>query len=420
MPDLKHADLSRAVDQSNRHRETVLWVNQFAATASDGGGTRHLDLGRALVQLGWAVTVVASDFHLHQRRFTRRSESGMHRPLSENVAGVTFRWLWSFPYGGNDWRRVLNWLSFAWQVLRRGAGSDRPRVVVGSSPQLFAALGAWALACRQGVPFILEVRDLWPESMAAVSGRRGLGYHLLGLLARFLYRRADRIIVLARGAAAVVVASGVAAEKIVCIPNGVDPDSLTTDQRSEHQHFTAIYAGAHGPANGLETVLDAAEQLKNHPSIRFMLVGDGPSKANLVFDAARRGLGNVEFRQSVSKPVLHSLFAEADCGIMVLRDAPLFSWGVSPNKLFDYLGDQLPVVCNVPGDVAEMLASAGGGVQAADHTGTALAKAVLRMFATPFGERLEMGRSGKRWVLSEHNRTTLAFRVDALFREIQT
>ncbi|MEO8031534.1 MAG: glycosyltransferase family 4 protein [Gemmatimonadota bacterium] len=399
---------------------TVLWVNQFAATASDGGGTRHLDLGRALGQLGWDVTVIASDFHLHQRRFTRRSSSNQRGALVEQVAGITFLWLWSFPYGANDWRRVVNWLSFGWEVVRRGSGARRSAVVVGSSPQLFAALGAWVLARRQGAAFVLEVRDLWPESMAAVSGRRGLSYQLLGILARFLYRRADRVIVLARGAATVIEACGVPAQRIVWIPNGVDPASLGNTGRVEHGIFTVIYAGAHGPANGLETVLDAAEQLKDHPYIRFMLVGDGPSKANLVFDAARRGLGNVEFRESVAKPVLHSLFAEADCGIMVLRDAPLFSWGVSPNKLFDYLGDQLPVVCNVPGDVAEMLASAGGGVQAADHTGTALAKAVLRMFATPFGERLEMGRSGKRWVLSEHNRTTLAFRVDALFREIQT
>ncbi|MCU0621640.1 MAG: glycosyltransferase, partial [Gemmatimonadales bacterium] len=180
---------------------SLLWVNHFAVTPADGGGTRHYDLARTLARLGWTVTVASADFHLHGRRYTRRAGASDRRAIHEPLDGVRFAWLWSAPYAGNDWRRVRNWLSFARRVATADWSAPRPDVVIGSSPHLFAALGAWWAARRLEVPFVLEVRDLWPESLEAVSGRRGALYHTLDRLATFLYARADRIVVLARGSA---------------------------------------------------------------------------------------------------------------------------------------------------------------------------------------------------------------------------
>lgn len=402
-------------------RRSVVWVNQFAVTPADAGGTRHFDLAKVLDGLGWEVTVLASDFHLHKRRFTRRPVDSSRGPIDEIVSGVRFRWLWSRPYRNNDWHRLVNWLSFGWAVAREVTSSGnlgRPLVLIGSSPQPFAALGAWVLARRLRVPFILEVRDLWPESLEAVSGRRGMAYHLLGSLARFLYRQADRVIILARGNAAALRAAGVADQAIIYIPNGIDPSTFVQAARPERSAITLVYAGAHGPANGLEAVLAAAEILRADDRIRFLLVGDGPAKESLVTEARRLSLPNVEFRAPVGKNELGAVFAEADAGLMVLRDAPLFASGVSPNKLFDYLAAGLPVVSNVPGDVAEMLRLSGAGEQSAGPTAIALAEAIRRLAARAPEERREMGRRGRAWVLAEHDRRALARRVAEVLDEV--
>ena len=145
----------------------------------------------------------------------------------------------------------------------------------------------------------------------------------------------------------------------------------------------------------------------------MVLVGDGPSKSTLRTDAGRRGLTNVEFLDPVPKQDMPALLSRSNAGLMVLRDAPLFAFGVSPNKLFDYFGAQLPVVCNVPGEVAAMVATAGAGEQAVDTSSSALAAAIERLANTSCERRAEMGAAGRRWVHEEHNRTRLAARLDA-------
>jgi glycosyltransferase involved in cell wall biosynthesis len=269
------------------------------------------------------------------------------------------------------------------------------------------------------VPFVFEVRDLWPESIIAAGGSMGLVYHGLDRISRYLYRRADLIICLARGTAEYLERHhAINRRKLVYIPNGVDPESCPPVEREERDAFTVIYAGAHGPANGLDLVLLAASKLEHRAEIRFLLVGDGPAKQDLVRSARERGLGNVEFKAPVPKSGMPALLAEADAGLMVLRDAPLFAFGVSPNKLFDYFGASLPVVCNVPGEVAGMVRDAGAGEQAEAGSGVALADAILRMASRTPQERAAMGRSARNWVLREHGRPALADRLDRALRGV--
>jgi glycosyltransferase involved in cell wall biosynthesis len=404
-------------------RPSLLIVNQFALLPSDGGGTRHFELGRELVRRGWRVTILASDFHMHRRVYSRRANQRDRAAKVELVEGVEVRWLWAAPYKRNDWRRGWNWLSFARSVRRTAASLPRPDVVIGSSPQLLAARAAYQAAKSLNTRFAFEVRDLWPESLVAAGGRRGIAYHVLDRVAANLYRVADRIVVLARGTADYLVARGIPARKIVFVPNGVDVDSmrpaaLGVGARENHWPFILVYAGAHGPANGLDRLLDAAEILGPRAPVRFVLIGDGPSKDSLRADAARRALANVEFRDSVSKPALVTVLSEADAGLMLLRDATLFSFGVSPNKLFDYFAVGLPVVCNVPGDVSRMLRESGAGVQAKDTGGRALANAIDAMRAKSPDERRAMGSSGRQWVEREHSREVLGARLDAHLRDL--
>jgi glycosyltransferase involved in cell wall biosynthesis len=397
---------------------SVLWINHFAVSPSDGGGTRHFELSRELSSRNWHVTVAASDFHYHSRTYTRRPGAASRAPVPERLDGVEFLWLWSAPYTSNNWRRGWNWISFGQSLSRWQPNGSAPDVVIGSSPHLFAALAGARMASRLGVPFVLEVRDLWPESLLAAGGRKGPAYHAFGAMARHLYNRADRIVVLARGSAEHIARHGVDERKIVYVPNGVDLDSFTRRPESSGDAFTLVYAGAHGPANGLDAVLDAAELLREESGVRFLLVGDGPAKAALREAAARSKLSNVEFRDPVAKSAIPDLFAAASAGLMVLRDSPLFAYGVSPNKLFDYFGAALPVICNVPGDVAGMVAAAGAGEQANDSSGAALADAIRRLLARPSAEREKMGLAGRAWVAREHSRPVLAERLDVMLREL--
>jgi len=402
---------------------TLLWVNQFALLPSDGGGTRHFELGRELVRRGWRVTVIASDFHLHRRAYSRRSGPDDREPVREMVEGVEMVWLWAAPYQANDWRRAWNWLSFARSVRRYCATLAKPDVVIGSSPQLFAARAAHHVALSFAVPFVFEVRDLWPESLLAAGGRAGPAYYVLHRVAAKLYRAAERILVLARGTADYLVERGIPQRKLIHVPNGVDVESVrpASPSPSGRKQFTVVYAGAHGAANGLDRILDAAAllgQSSGGSTVRFLFVGDGPAKSQLQSDAVRRGLNSVEFRDTVSRPELVAIFAGVDAGLMILRDAPLFSFAVSPNKLFDYLAAALPVICNVPGEVARMVNESGAGVQARDSSGEALAEAIVTLQSLPPEERHAMGASGRQWVEREHSREVLGARLDRFLREL--
>jgi glycosyltransferase involved in cell wall biosynthesis len=402
----------------------LLWINQFALLPADGGGTRHFELGRELVRHGWDVTILASDLHLHRREFTRRNSVSDRKTLIEVQDGVEVRWLWAAPYQGNDWRRARNWLTFHRSVAREGKRlARRPDVVIGSSPQIFAASAARSLARSVKCRFVFEVRDLWPESLLAAGGHRGAAYFLLGHVARGLYRDADRVLVLAKGAGEYLTGKGVSAGKIVHVPNGVDINVVrpmlresATQLHGGEAPLALIYAGAHGPANGLEQVLDAAEILKNRAEIRFILVGDGPSKAALRHDAHARGLTNIEFLEPVGKQALLELLRKSDAGLMILRDAPLFSFGVSPNKLFEYLAAALPVVCNVPGEVAEMLQRSGAGIQVPSTGGRALAAGIIALTSLSPSERERKGRAGRGWVEREHSREALGARLNEVLR----
>ena len=397
-------------------RPHLLWVNHFAAALDMGGGTRHFELGRELVRRGWRVTIAASDFHVHRREYLRRADATDKRTIVEEVDGVTFAWLWAAPYTRNDFRRVRNWLSFSMRVWRFGRRMDAPDVVIGSSPHLFAALAAQRVAQGLRRPFVLEVRDLWPESLAVSGGKPGMGYHALGALARFLYARARRIVVLAEGVREYLAKRGHSLDKLALVPNGVDVTPFTETPDPDARPFCLVYAGAHGPANGLDTVLEAAAMLRDNRAVQFVLMGDGTAKSALVERARTMQLTNVEFRESVAKTAIPQALGSNGAGLMVLRDLPLFAFGVSPNKLFDYWAARLPVICNVPGEVARLVQDAQGGIVTRDSSAAALAEAVQALVALSPAERQSLGEQGRAWVERERDRPLLAERLDQVLR----
>ncbi len=394
------------------------WINQFLATPDQPGGTRHIDFAARLRRQGVPVELVASDFNLTARRYTRRGGGGSIRPVTEEVDGVPVHFLWAAPYRGNDWRRYANMVSFGAAV---GAFLSRAPVVadtvfIGSSPSLLAAQAAAFAAAFRGVRFVLEVRDLWPESLIEVSGRDGAVARVLRRIADDLYRRADRIIVLAEGSIGPIVDRGIDRGKIVCVPNSVDPAQFATpssypDVTLRADRFCAIYAGAHGAANDLDTLVEAARLLQEggNDRVQIVLVGDGPEKPRLVGRVRSQKLGNVTFLDPVPKAAIPGLFSRCHAGILVLRDLPLFRYGVSPNKLFDYMAAGLPVVTNVPGECTDIITRAGCGVCVAPGNPRALADGLAALAGDPTATA--RGAAGRRHVLEHFNRDNLVGRL---------
>jgi glycosyltransferase involved in cell wall biosynthesis len=242
-------------------------------------------------------------------------------------------------------------------------------------------------------------------------------YRVLRALERRLYRAADAIVVLAEGSEAVIREDVGVAKQIEFIPNGADVDrfaSVEPDQTRTPLVF--LYAGAHGPANGLELLLDAAEEMQaRRVDVIIRLLGDGVSKARLVTDASRRGLANVEFVDPVPKDAIPAQMAEASVGLHVLADVPMFRYGVSPNKLFEYMAAGLPVITNTPGEVSHLVEASDGGFVVGPR---GLADGIERMAELAPEARAQLGQHGRDWVTRERDRRRLADALESLLRSV--
>jgi glycosyltransferase involved in cell wall biosynthesis len=323
------------------------------------------------------------------------------------------------PYSGNGSSRIINWVSYAVTAFVRALGARPLDVVYGSSPHLLAAFAGWTVSWLRRVPFVLEVRDVWPRvlvEMGTMSDSSML-YRLLTRLEHFLYRRADRIVILAAGVRAHIEACGVHPDRIVFIPNGADSDDFTASapreelrDRYRFQGVVAVYAGAHGPANGLDLVLDAATELQETtPTLTIVLVGDGLEKQRLVARAEQERISNVRFLDPIPKSKVRDLLAAADIGLHCLADVDLFRTGVSPNKLYDYMAAGLPTITNTLGEVADFVNGSEGGL-AVEPTG--LAGGLSRLTILSQEERSQLGISGRAHLAATRSRTAMARLVE--------
>lgn len=295
-------------------------------------------------------------------------------------------------------------------------GLQRPDVILGSSVHPLAAAAGRLLAQRFRVPFVFEVRDLWPQTlidMGAISAN-GLPAKLMRSMERWLYRHADRIIVLLPKADDYLVPLGIARERIIYIPNGVEIAERPGPAKASGAKFTLMYLGAHGQANGLHTLLEAMDVLRaqgHERNIQLRMIGDGPLKAELAAAAKAMGLTNISFEAAVPKSCTPEIAAQADAFVIVVRNLPnLYRFGISPNKLFDYMAAERPTIlaAAVPDNLID---KAGAGMTVPPDDPRALAAGILKMASLPDEERACMGRAGRAYVETHHSYQALAKRL---------
>lgn len=403
-----------------------VWIlNHYAQEPGGAGGTRHFHLAQHLVEHDWQANVIAASVELNSGR-QRLEPHEMVR--HENFSGVPFLWVRTPEYKGNGGGRMFNMLSYSLRVLRRKTTRDLPPpdVVIGSSVHPFAAMAGALLARRFGVPFVFEVRDLWPQTLVDL-GRLDEGAfvtRVLRWLERWLYRRATRIVVLLPRAWEYIVPLGIAREKIVWIPNGVDLSLFPLapqPKRQESRPFTLMYFGAHGQANGLDNLLQAMALVGKQPEgqfIRLRLVGQGPLKQELMAQASRLGLDNVVFEPPVPKSEIPGLAAQADAFVITVLALPkLYRYGISMNKLFDYLAAERPIVI-ASGASNNPVADAGAGLTVEPGKPEALAQAIIEIASLPLDEREQMGLRGRTYVEQNHSFERLAGHLAGMLNEI--
>lgn len=391
---------------------TVVWiVNHYAQEPNGAGGTRHFSLACELKARGLSPYIIAAST-VHNQKAQRLDAAQSLR--IDTIEGIPFVWLKTSIFEGNGLKRLYNMVRFGWQVRSKEllAHIPKPDVVIGSSPDPFAALGAERAAAKHGAIFLYEIRDLWPLSLIELKRMKRL--HPLALLMsaieRFLIARAKRILVVQQQSDRYLVPRGANPAHIIYLPNGIDltlfPEPAA---KQKDEHFTFMYFGAHGNGNALDTLLYAMQKIeKAYPNttIRLRLIGDGPLKPTLVALSSSLGLKHVTFEAPIAKRDIPALAAQADALIFHVVDMPVLKYGISANKLFDYLAARRPVIfaCNAPNNP---VADAQAGLTIAACDADAMANAMQEMAMITHTELGAMGDRGRAYVSKMHSTKAL-------------
>ncbi len=401
-----------------------LWIlNHYAQEPGRAGGTRHFSLAKHLRTLGWQATLFAASVELN----TGRQRLARHeKKRIETIEGVLFLWVKTPPYKGNGGGRILNMLVYSLRVWLPKTTRELPPpdVVIGSSVHPFAAVTAALLAKRHRVPFVFEVRDLWPQTLVDLGRLKDASVMTLVLrwLELWLYRRADKIVVLLPKAVDYIQPLGIAADKVVWIPNGVELDGYAKPPASTQRDvFTLMYFGAHGQANGLDCVLKAMALLSKMPDmqhVRLRLIGDGPLKPILMAQATQLNLSNVQFEDPVPKVQIPKLASSADAFVICVKNLPqLYKYGISMNKLFDYLAASRPIII-ASAAANNPVQDAGAGFTVMPESSNELAEAIKKLVNLSQEQRTAMGEAGRVYAEENHSFSALASKFALVFEKL--
>lgn len=401
----------------------ILFIHQAFATLDEAGGTRHYELARYLVEQGHCVTIITSPVSYLTGKSRQQGMPWLDR--QEPEPGITILRTYTYPaLHKNFVHRVFSFLSFMVSSFLAGLRVKNIDLVWGTSPPIFQGATAWLLARLKRVPFLFEVRDLWPAFAIAVGVLRNpLLIRATLWLERFLYRHADRVMVNSPGFIQHVIKRG--AGWVELIPNGAEPEMFYPQANGQafrsandlDGKFIVVYAGAHGMSNDLGILLRAAELLRDTPNICIVLVGDGKEKANLQAQAAQMHLTNIRFLPPVAKEQMGEVLAAADACVAILKPLELYKT-TYPNKVFDYMAAGRPVILAIDGVIRQVVEASGGGLFVPPGDPTALAQAVRRLAGDPAQSR-QMGLNGRRTIEIHFNRRILAEKLVLLLEEMR-
>lgn len=400
---------------------------------------RHPSLAEYLTRLGENVTLFSSSFE--HNNFVETKEYDKNFFIEENVKEYKRIYIKTPKYKGNGVKRLLNQLVFSVNTYKAGRrvlkDGNKPDVIMGSSVHLFTGLSAYFLARKTNTKFVFEIRDLWPKTLVDLGAlkEKSLLTRLFYLLEKFLYKKADLIISVLPDADKYIENLGIDYQKIVHIPNGIDleymDESLENDDirrkvkdlmKGYSNEFVVSFTGAHGKANGLETIIETARilqdvELEEQIKTRFLLVGEGPEKEKLINKVKRHSLSNVTFINRMPKSYIPHILNQSNVCLFHLVDTPVFNYGISSNKIFDYMYSGKPVIFAVKSsnDFAKL---AECGITVQPENPTDFADAIKKMKNLDEVKLLEYGFNGKEYVRVNHSFNELAAKLKFEFKKV--
>jgi len=395
----------------------ILYISQYFPPEAGATQTRAYEMARNLVRLGHSVTMITEvpnhpsgiiPPEYRKKFFERKAMEGID---------VIRMWVKASPTK-NFRNRMLFYLTFMLNSMLAGIflAHGPYDLIYASSPPLFVGGAALVLSRLKRIPMIFEVRDLWPESAVALgelASPRAIS--MASRLEEACYHRSRKIVVVTQGIFDRLRERGIPNEKLVLIPNGANielfyfkPEGRERIRRELHLEgkFVAIYAGIHGIAQGLETILESAHNLKNAPDIHFLLIGNGPTKSELVAAAKKLELTNLTLMDEQPRASIPDYLSAADVALIPLRNLELFK-GALPSKMFDAWACSRPVLLSIDGEAHRVMDEACGGIFVPPEDSELMEAALLKLMKDEV-ERAQMGNSGRAYTERKYSRTTLA------------
>ncbi len=400
----------------------ILYVTQYYPPEMGAPAARASELARHWARAGHEVSILTG-FPNHPTGIVPLEWRSRLRRLTyrEEVEGANvFRtWLWPLP-NRKAHERMRNYASFCLSAGLRGLTLAKPDLIIGSSPQLLVGLSAWWLALAKQVPFIFEVRDLWPESLVAVgAGADGSLLHTtLAKIAGFLYEKANCVTVVTPAFKDYLIQNwGLPAEKIAIVENGVETELFAPASPSVMQplrrelgldsKFVVSYIGTMGNAHGLGTLLDAASQLRQQlPEVQFLLVGEGAEKRQIQASARSQGLTNIHFLDQQPRERIPALISASDACLVLLKKTDVFKT-VIPTKMLEFMACERPLIVGVEGQAREIMETAQAGIAIEPENSQALAAAINQLVENPEARDM-MGKQGREYIIKKFSRAATA------------
>lgn len=406
-------------------KKHILYLTQWYLKKDEAGAQRHYYNVNALIEAGYKVTVISSYVDYMNRKIPPEyiGKKFVKEVINENL---NIYKIYAFPgYGKDVFSRILNMSSYAFNAFWVGILQSKTNLIIATSPPITLGLTAFFLSVFKNTPFIFEVRDLWPDSPIKMGTLKNKYLIAITRAIEFIgYKFSKAIIGLSKGICEGIKQKGINAEKVSFIPNGVDLEIYEiinqneTIIRESNDEFIAVYTGVHSTYPNLQSVLRAAEYLKDYPSIKIVLVGEGDNKPELLRMKEEMKLDNVRMFGTQSKSKIPKILEESDVCLIPYQNLEFWS-GVIPNKLFDYMGASKPIITAVvKGEITDIVQDAECGICISPENPKQLAETIVWCYNNR-DSISQMGKKGRNYVEEHFDRSKLTKKyVDLINRFI--
>ena len=400
----------------------ILFLTDNFPPEGNAPATRTYEHAREWVKQGYKVTIITTAPNFPEGKvFPGYKNTWFSR---EHIDGIEVRRVKTYITANEGFvKRILDYMSFMVSGFFAGLFVKKPTVIVGTSPQFFTAVSAWALAAVRFKPFVFELRDIWPASITAVGAMEpSFAIRMLEKLEMFLYRRADKIVAVTKTFKKELIDRGIEGEKIEVVLNGVDLSKYKPTQKDlqlSNLHelkdkFVVGYIGTHGLAHALETIVEAAESLKENKDIVFLFAGGGAG-ADLVKQLVEsKQLTNVRVLGRQDKQLMPKIWSLCDVSLVHLKDVPLFK-SVIPSKIFESMGMGLPIVIGVPeGEATEIVRDTNSGIVVEPQNSLQIVEAVTKLYSN--SELYQSYKEHSYAAAKIYDRKTLALKLSEILK----